>query len=215
MAIMNKIKLYSDVGSMTKVMPRIEALYYFIYELAQSFYADEETLNSIKNGVLDNQILSEIHLKYINANGEKVAGVIINIDWNKHKMLAKTDSGKTISVDMERSIVDNIVGWRKYIVAHIDAIMKQYDVASVRSHYKYRDSITSVKSEYDNALAIMNHVCLTDNIPNAINSNLQSKLDDTLQTLLSNDKINGEMVERKLECGVLEEVTVNMVYKKF
>lgn len=52
---------------------------------------------------------------------------------------------------MRKSVVDNIVGWRKYIVVHIDTIMKQYGVVRVKSKYNYRESITSVESEYKNA----------------------------------------------------------------
>lgn len=213
MAIMNRITLHSDVESMIKIMPRIETLYYFVYELAECFHADEDTLNSIKTGILDNQILSTIYLSYINSSGEKVAGVTINIDWQKHKMLAKTDSGKNIAIDMRKSVVDNIVGWRKYIVAHIDTIMKQYGVVRVSSKYNYRHSLTSVKSEYDNALKIMNHVLSTDTTPSSIDTNLQQKLDDTLKTVLTNNKIKGKFTERTLNCGDLEEVSVKISYK--
>ena len=60
---MNQIKLYADVGSMIKVMPRIETLYYFVYELAQWFHADQDTLKSIKTGILDKQILEKITIE--------------------------------------------------------------------------------------------------------------------------------------------------------
>lgn len=214
MAIMNKIVLHSDAESMIKVMPRIETLYYFVYELAQCFHADEDTLDSIKTGILDNQILSTIYLKYVNSSGEKVAGVTINIDWDKHKMLAKTNSGKNISIDMRKSVVDNIVGWRKYIVTHIDTIMKQYGVVRVKSKYNYRESITSVEAEYKNALTIMNHVLATDTTTDVVNPNLQCELDKALKAVLTNEKMNGEFVERTLDCGDLEEVSVNITYKK-
>ena len=211
---MNGIKLYSDVESMVKVMPRIEALYYFVYELAQCFHADEDTLSSIKTGILDNQILSTIYLKYLNSSGEKVAGVTIRIDWHKHKMLAQTESGENISIDMGKTVVDNIVGWRKYIVAHIDSIMRQYGVVNVNSKYHYREAITSDKIEYKKALTVMNHVLAVDETPSRTNENLQQELDYSLKEVLTNNKMNGVFVERKLDCGVLQEVSVEMSYKK-
>jgi len=129
-------------------------------------------------------------------------------------MLAKTDSGKNISIDMRKSIVDNIVGWRKYIVAHIETIMKQYGVVCVKSKYNYRESITSVASEYTNALKIMNHVLSKDTTPDVVNNNLQCELDNTLKAVLTNEKMKGEFVERSLDCGDLVEVSVNITYKK-
>lgn len=211
---MSRITLHPDVESMVKVMPRIEVLYFFVYELAQCFHADQDTLDSIKRGILDNQILSTIYLKYLNSSGEKVAGVTIHIDWQKHKMLAQTESGENISIDMGKTVVDNIVGWRKYIAAHIDSIMKQYGVVRVSSNYNYREAITSVKAEYDKALTAMNHVLATDTTPSQTNTNLQRDLDNSLKEVLTNNKMNGEFVKRKLDCGILQEVTVEMSYKK-
>lgn len=211
---MSRITLHPDVESMVKVMPRIEVLYFFVYELAQCFHADQDTLDSIKRGILDNQILSTIYLRYLNSSGEKVAGVTIHIDWKKHKMLAQTESGENISIDMGKTVVDNIVGWRKYIAAHIDSIMKQYGVVRVSSNYNYREAITSVKAEYDKALTAMNHVLATDTTPSQTNTNLQRELDNSLKEVLTNNKMNGEFVKRKLDCGILQEVTVEMSYKK-
>lgn len=211
---MNNIALHSDIESMVKVMPRIEALYFFVYELAQCFHADQDTLNSIKKGILDNQILSTIYLKYLNSSGEKIAGVTILIDWKKHKMLAQTETGENISIDMGKSVVDNIVGWRKYIVAHIDAIMKQYGVVKVDSRYSYREEITSDQIEYDKALSVMNHVPSTNRTPSRTNENLQHEFDTSLKAVLTNNKMNGMFVERKLDCGTLQEVTVEISYKK-
>lgn len=61
---MEHILLYENVESMIKVMPRIEALYYFVYELAECFHADEDTLSRIKTGILDNQIIESLTLLY-------------------------------------------------------------------------------------------------------------------------------------------------------
>ena len=48
---MERIRLASSVD--VKVMPRLEVLYYFVYELAESFGVEEDVLDSIKTGILD------------------------------------------------------------------------------------------------------------------------------------------------------------------
>lgn len=60
----------------------------------------------------------------------------------------------------------------------------------------------------------MNHVLSTDSTPDAVNTNLQRELDNALKTVLTNEKMNGEFVQRTLDCGDLEEVSVNITYKK-
>ena len=210
---MNQIKLYPDVASMTKVMPRIETLYLFVYELAQCFHANEETLFSIKTGIFENQILESINLKYINKSGEIVAGLTIKIDWDKHHLLAQTESGKELKIDMSKSIVDNIVGWRKYVVAHVDGIMRQFDAYNVKSTYCYRRSITENETVYQQARDIMHHVMAAEPTPSAINSTLQSELNYAFMQATANGEKKGDAIKRSLGCGVLEEVKVEMSYK--
>lgn len=209
---MSQIKLYTNVDSMVKVMPRIEILYYFVYELAECFHADENTLASIKTGILDNQILERIALEYLNKSGKKIAELKIEIDWEKHKLLAKTEEGKAIQVDMSKSIVDNIVSWKKYVVAHVEEIMRQFGAHDVKSTYFYRHPIIENEATYQQALKIMNHTLVTEPTPSAIDPILQSELSDALQKA-TGKKIEGDTKKRSFDCGKLQEVTVEMTYK--
>lgn len=209
---MSQIKLYPDVASMVKVMPRIETLYYFVYELAQCFHADQDTLASIKTGILDNQILERINIEYLNRTGEKIAELTIEIDWDKHYLLAKTEEGKNIQIDMSKSVVDNIVGWKKYALAHVDAVMSQFGAYSVNSTYTYRRQITRSETTHQQARDIMHHVPVTKPTPSAINPTLQNELSCTLQKA-TGKKIVGDAKKRSFNCGKLEEVSVEMTYK--
>ncbi len=138
---MEQILLYENVESMVKVMPRIEALYYFVYELAECFHADEGTLSLIKTGILDNQILKSIILLYKDSSGKNVGKVVINIDWDKHFLLVNTDDGKMLEFDLSKSIVDNMVGWKKIVVTHIEELMKQFNVTSVEGWHTCREHL--------------------------------------------------------------------------
>lgn len=209
---MSQIKLYPDVDSMVKVMPRIETLYYFVYELAECFHADQNTLASIKTGILDNQILERITIKYLNKLGEIIAELKIEIDWEKHYLLAKTEEGKNIPIDMSKSVVDNIVGWKKYVVAHVEEIMRQFGAHDVKSTYIYRHPITENETAYQQALEIMNHILVTESTPSAIDPVLQSKLSNTLQKV-TGKKIEGDTRKRSFDCGKLQEVSAEMTYK--
>lgn len=209
---MSQIKLYSNVDSMVKVMPRIETLYYFVYELAECFHANQETLASIKTGILDNQILERINIEYLNKLGEKIAELKIEINWEKHYLLAKTEEGKDIQIDMSKSVVDNIVEWKKYVVAHIEEIMRQFEAHDVKSTYFYRHPITENKKTYQQALKIMDHTPVTEPTPSAIDPVLQSKLSDALQKATGKE-FEGYTKKRSFDCGKLQEVAVEMTYK--
>lgn len=209
---MSQIKLYPDVASMSKVMPRIETLYYFVYELAQCFHADQDTLESIKTGILDNQILEKITIEYLNKVGEKIAELKIEIDWDKHYLLAKTENGKNIQIDMSKSVVDNIVGWKKYVVAHVEGIMRQFEAHTVNSIYVYRRPITKSDALHQQAREIMHHVPVTVPTPSAIDPVLQAELSNALQKA-TGKKMEGDIKERSFSCGELQEVSVKMMYK--
>lgn len=197
---------------MSKVMPRIETLYYFVYELAQCFHADQDTLDSIKTGILDNQILQKINIEYLNSKREKVAELIIEIDWDKHYMLAKTEEGKSMQIDMSKSVVDNIVAWKKIVVAHVDEIMRQFGAYNVNSTYIYRHQISVNDDLHQQAREIMHHVPVTEPTSSAINPELQRQLSDTLQKA-TGKKIEGDAKKRTFDCGELKEVKVEMTYK--
>jgi len=47
---MERIRLASSID--VKIMPRLEVLYYFVYELAESFGVEEDVLDSIKSSRL-------------------------------------------------------------------------------------------------------------------------------------------------------------------
>ena len=105
---MERIKLASSID--VRVMPRLEILYYFVYELAERFGAEEDVLEAIKTGILDNQILEQVSIRYKDNKNIVVGKIIIDIDWEKHFCLAKTETGKQFEIDMSKSIVENIVG---------------------------------------------------------------------------------------------------------
>lgn len=199
---------------MTKVMPRIETLYYFIYELAQCFHADEATLESIKTGILDNQIIDNMTLWYKNKSGKSVAKLLIKIDWKTHQMLAETDDGKNIEIDMSKSIVDNIVGWRKFAVAHVDAIMKQFDVCRVMSTYHYRSEICKTPADHQRAREIMHHIpSVASDLEEMIDSDLQSAISGVFTDATDSEMADSITRKRSFDCGKLSEVSVEMTYK--
>lgn len=206
-----KINLYSNTDSMVKAMPRIETLYYYVYELAQCFHADSATLQSIKQGIFENQIINRIYLKYKNTEGEKVAEIIIDIDWEKHFLLASTADGKYIQIDMNKSIVDNIVTWKKYVVKHLDEVMKQYDASHVDSSYDYRPQIIKDNLN-DEAMKILGHVYGKPETE-AINPALQAELSRAFVEATKGKDISGEYKKRIFDSGVMGEVTVSMTYK--
>lgn len=211
---MSKILLYQNVESMVKVMPRIEALYYFVYELAESFHAKDNSLSIIEEGILDNQILQTITLLYKESSNEIVGKIVITIDWDKHFLLVKSDEGKFLEFDMSKSIVDNVVGWKKIVVTHIDQIMEQYNVKDVECQFTYRDSIYKDDEVLKEAREILgtSPVNKADYKEN-INLEIQKELNNILKETKYSNEIRGDNKKRTLGCGILEEVSVDVYYK--
>lgn len=211
---MERIRLASSVD--VKVMPRLEVLYYFVYELAESFGVEEYVLDSIKTGILDNQILEQISIRYKNSEGLVVGKIIIDIDWEKHFCLAQTEKGKLFEIDLSKSVVDNFVGWKKYIVKHTQEIRKQFNVVKIDGGFSYRSQIEKDKEQYDKALKIMGHVLAP--LPNEnIDVELEKKLTEVLEESgsLGKQKLDGVLMDEiSLNSGELTEVSLKIYSKK-
>ena len=108
------------------VKSRIETLYYFLYEIVESFGVnDRDVFDTIKKGILDNQMLKEIYIYYKN-NKKNVAKITISIDWEEHRLRASTESGDTFELDPNKSIVSQISEISDIIIEHVENLMKNY-----------------------------------------------------------------------------------------
>lgn len=210
---MEHILLYENVESMIKVMPRIEALYYFVYELAECFHAEEDTLSRIKTGILDNQIIESLTLLYKDSSGENMGKIVINIDWDKHFLIVNTDDGKMLEFDLSKSIVDNVVGWRKIVVTHIEEVMKQFNVISVDGLYSYRTPLYEDDIILEKTREILKTQAITKKIDERTNPEFQKKMNDVFKNSEYRQEISGDMKKRTFDCGIMGEVSVDVYYK--
>lgn len=209
---MEQILLYEKVDSMVQVMPRIEALYYFIYELAECFHAEDDTLSRIKTGILDNQIIESLTLLYKNSSGKNEGKVVINIDWDKHFLIVNTDDGKMLEFDLSKSIVDNVVGWKKIVVTHIEEIMKQFNVISVEGWYSYRAPLYENDVILEKTRKILGTRAAKEKRDELVNPEFQKRLDSILENSEYRQEISGNMKKRSFDCGIMEEVSVDVYY---
>lgn len=212
---MDRIRLDSNID--LKVMARLEVLYYFIYELAESFGVEKDVLDSIKTGVLDNHILEQIIIRYKISDGTIVGKIIIAIDWEKHFCLAETDRGKLFEIDMSKSVVENVVDWKKYIVLHTQEIRKQFNVVRIDGEYRYRSQIEKDEKEYNKALKIMNHVIATNSNNESIDVELTEKLTEVIEECgaLGSQEIEYDAMDKiSPSCRDLEEVTLTIYSKR-
>lgn len=210
---MEQILLYENVESMVKVMPRIEALYYFVYELAECFHAEEDTLSRIKTGILDNQIIKTLTLLYKDGSGKNAGKVVINIDWDKHFLLVNTDDGKMLEFDLSKSIVDNVVGWKKIVITHIEEIMKQFNVVSVEGWYSYRKQLYEDDIILEKTREILGTQAAKGKRDEQVNPEFQKKIDCIFENSEYRQEISGDMKKRSFDCGIMEEVSVDVYYK--
>lgn len=211
---MERICLSSNIN--VKVIPRLETLYYFIYELAESFGVEDSVLKAIETGIFHNQILRQISIQYKNKEGLIVGKIIIQIDWEKHFCLASTENGKSFEIDMSKSVVDNIVSWKKYIVQHTLEIRKQFNVVKIDAGYRYRKEITQNKEQYDKALKIMGHI-----IAPAHSENIDIELEKKLREIFEKNKDfeeqktqNASIDKISPSCKPFDELTLDIYSRK-
>ncbi len=210
---MTRVRIYDRVDAETKSIPRIDALYYFVYELAECFHADEETLDRIKIGVFENQIIRRLTLLY-KCSGQIVGKLIIHIDWDKHYTLVEMKGGKCIEYNSSKTLVDNIVKWRKIAVMHIEKLMDEYNVDEVDSVFLFRSKYYVDDKVYAETREIMKTKPRRSVNDVQINNGLQDKINNILTATKRLDEKSVNFVRRSFSCGEFEEVQVETYYKK-
>lgn len=118
------------------VKTRLETLYYFIYEIIESFgVKDQDAFDIIKKGILDHQLLEKIFLYYKN-NEKNVGKITISIDWEEHRLRASSESGDIFELDQNKSVVSQMSEISDIIIEHVENLIKNHSVTHVKVRYR-------------------------------------------------------------------------------
>ncbi len=148
-----------DVKLNTKanVKTRLEMLYYFIYEMAQSFGVDDGDLDSITKGILERKILCQIIINYKDLSDVIVGRVIIKIDWDKHTLLASTDYGAFFTLEPNKSIKTQVSEVSDIIIEHVTNMRKSLAISKIATGYRYIPEIRNDDAKYKEAQKYLGH----------------------------------------------------------
>jgi len=148
-------KTRDNVNVITEV--RIKSLYRLIYELAENFGANENTLDSLKRGILDKKIIKEFTLEYYNNIGEIVGEVEFEIDWEMHKLIASTPDGQSFTFYSDKSFASQVSSWLEDVNYLVNEIKRAKKVSEVNSKYRYIASIENDEILYKDAMKYLGH----------------------------------------------------------
>ena len=136
-----------------KVVSRLRVLHYVVHELASGFGVGEGALKTIKKGILDKQIIERIWINYLNSEGKLVGRVIITIDWERHRVRASSENGKSFQIDSSESISISEQISRVYstLVKHTEKLRKAFGVEEIKVRYSYTHDIWEDEKELQKA----------------------------------------------------------------
>lgn len=155
-------KLGLDLCTKVNVKTRLETLYYFIYEMAQSFGVDDDALESITRGILKRRVLSEIKINYKDCYNVIVGRVTIKIDWDKHTLLASTDNGASFTLDPEKSVRSQISEASDIIIEHVNNMKRALKVEKTDTTFVYIPEIRNDTIKHQEARDYMGHIVSED-----------------------------------------------------
>lgn len=127
-----------DVKPKLEVLSRLRVLYHVVHELARGFGLEEYRLETIRKGILDKQVLGEIYINYLNAEGKLVGKVTMTIDWDKHRVFAQSEGGRSFEVDPTISISEQISRIYPLLVAHTEELRKTFGVQRINVQYQFK-----------------------------------------------------------------------------
>ena len=125
------------------VESRVKILYNVTKELAKGFGCNDEALNTIEKGISQRQLIEKIVINYLNNDNELVGRITIDIDWEKHRVLANTDEGRNFEIDHDRkqSINKQISTIYPIIVEHTNKLRKAYRIKNIETRYGYTSDV--------------------------------------------------------------------------
>ena len=147
----------SKISLEPHVMTRLVTLYYYIYEMAQSFGVEPNTLDTIEKGILQRRILREIIIYYENANNAIVGRITIQIDWEKHKLLASSDYGSLFALDPRKSLLSQVSEVSQIIIEHVKNMRQALGIKEISTSYRYIPEIERDELKYKEAMQYLGH----------------------------------------------------------
>jgi len=120
---------------------RIEVLDTVTRTLAEGFGCEGESLNTIKKGITERQVIKKIFINYLNDDNKLVGRVTIEIDWKKHRVLADADKGPDFEIDSKQSIIKQISIIYPKIIEHTNNLRKAYKIKRIETQYSYTNDV--------------------------------------------------------------------------
>jgi hypothetical protein len=154
----NDLRVTTQIQTKT----RLETLYYFIYEIAESFGVTSDDLICITKGVLEQRILAEIIINYKNSSNVVVGRITIKIDWEKHVLYTSSDYGAFFDIDMSKSVRSQIAAVSEVIEDHVKCMKKALGICRAECVYIYINEIASDPVRHQKAREYMGHVPSTE-----------------------------------------------------
>jgi len=160
---MSDIELLSpdvDITPDLNLKIRIRILAQVILDLAEGCGVTD-CEESIKRGIIEQPIVEDITLSFIDASNVVRGEVIFRIDWEKLEFLAQTNDGITVieRLDLNKLLapqLDPVLCTELF--NFVKRLKKKYNIVRSKSSYGYRKRYRETDEIYDNTRKYMRHV---------------------------------------------------------
>ncbi len=160
---MSDIELLSpdiDITPDLNLKIRIRILAQVILDLAEGCGVTD-CEESIKRGIIEQPIVEDITLSFIDTNNVVRGEVIFCIDWEKLEFLAQTNEGITVieRLDLNKLLapqLDPVLCTELF--NFVKRLKKKYNIIRTKSSYGYRKRYRETDEIYNNTRKYMKHV---------------------------------------------------------
>lgn len=107
----NRVKTtLSKPNLSVKSISRVSAIYNICYEILKIFKAPKHAYKTLYSGIIQEQALQGIILRYISPDDIIEFELKLTIDWNLHHVIVQTAKGSQVQVNKRLSSVEQFVG---------------------------------------------------------------------------------------------------------
>lgn len=159
---MSDLELYSpdvDITPDLNLKMRIRILAQVLLDLANGCGATD-CEESIKRGIIEEPIINEIIISFIDDKKVIRGEVIFCIDWERLEFLAQTNEGITVieRLDLNKLLapqLDPVLCTELF--NFVKRLKKKYNIAKTNSSYQYREKYTKDDKIYGKTMAYLGH----------------------------------------------------------
>jgi hypothetical protein len=148
-------KVMSELRPDVKASTRLEVLHEVAHAIAAGFGADTKSLEAIRKGILERQLIKAAEFSYAIPTGKTIGRLAIKIDWLIYLFQTRSSDDNHLEMDSKLPVSEQMPEVYGLLMLHSRQLRAAFSIPHVETRCHLRDEICANKADSDDALAFL------------------------------------------------------------